>query len=35
MYVPKGIEDMEILHVQETIKKFDNLYKSLIIIQLL
>lgn len=34
MYVPNRIEDMEILHVQET-TKFDYLNKSLIIIQLL
>lgn len=35
MYVPNGIENMEILHAQETTKKFDYLNKSLIITQLL
>lgn len=35
MYVPNRIEDLEILHLQETTEKCDYLNKSIIIIQLL
>lgn len=35
MYIPKGTEDMGVLHVQETTKKFDYLDNCFIITKLL